>query len=319
LLASAYPDRVARRRDNGGSYQLANGRSATLPQDDALGRNEWLAVADTGGQQVSAVDNIFSAASLDPACFKEVLSPLVREEELVKWDNREERFVAQRRRMVGNILLASEPLADVSSEARGQALLGVIRRRGLDILPWNPSLDQWRARVNLLHRVSSTSDWPDLGDDALLESLEDWLLPYLDDVRRLEDFASLELKGILSAKLPWPLPLDLERLAPEKIGVPSGSGITVDYLQDPPVLAVKLQEMFGCEQTPTVADGRVPLLVHLLSPAGRPLQVTQDLASFWRSGYQDVKKEMKGRYPKHPWPDDPLQAVATRHTRRRMN
>ena len=185
LLASAYPDRVARRRDNGGSYQLANGRSAPLPQDDALGRNEWLAVADTGGQQVSAVDNIFSAASLDPACFKEVLSPLVREEELVEWDNREERFVAQRRRMVGNILLASEPLADVSSEARGQALLGVIRRRGLDILPWNPSLDRWRARVNLLHRVSSTSDWPDLGDDALLESLEDWLLPYLDDVRRL--------------------------------------------------------------------------------------------------------------------------------------
>ena len=319
LLASAYPDRVARRRETGDSYQMANGRSATLPQEDRLGREEWLAVADTGGQQQSPVDRIFSASSLNPACFDEVLSPLVREEELVEWDNREERFVAQRRRMVGNIQLASEPLVDVSPEARGKALLGVVRRRGLDILPWNDAVEQWRARVNLLNRVCSDSDWPDLSDETLLETLEDWLLPYLDDVRRLQDFASLDLKTILLAKLPWPLPLDLERLAPERIGVPSGSSIAVDYLQDPPVLAVKLQEMFGCEKTPTVADSRVPLQVHLLSPAGRTLQVTQDLSGFWRSSYQEVKKEMKGRYPKHPWPDDPLQAVATRHTKRRMN
>jgi ATP-dependent RNA helicase HrpB len=319
LLASAYPDRVARRRDNGDNYLLASGRSASLPRDEGLGREEWLAVADIGGQDGSSVDRIFSASTLNPDCFNEVLSTLVREEELVEWDNREERFLAQRRRMVGNIQLASEPLSNVSPEARGKALLGVIRRRGLDILPWNPAIEQWRARVNLLHGVFADDDWPDFSDQALLRSLEQWLLPYLNDVKRLEDFRSLDLKTILLSQLPWPLPLDLERLAPERIGVPSGSGIAVDYRQDPPVLAVKLQEMFGCEQTPAVAEGRVPLLVHLLSPAGRPLQVTQDLAGFWRTSYQEVKKEMKGRYPKHPWPDDPLQAIATRHTKRRMS
>lgn len=318
LLASAYPDRVARRRDSGDSYQLANGRSATLTSEDGLAREEWLAVADTGGQADSAVDRIFSASRLNADCFNEVLSPLVREEELVEWDNREERFLAQRRRMVGNIQLASEPLADVSPEARGKALMGLIRRRGLDILPWKAPIEQWRARVNLLNRVCPEDGWPDFTDEALLLTLETWLLPYLDPIKRLEDFRLLDLKTILQAQLPWPLPLELERLAPERIGVPSGSSITLDYRQDPPVLAVKLQEMFGCEETPTVADGRVPLLVHLLSPAGRSLQVTQDLAGFWRSSYQEVKKEMKGRYPKHPWPDDPLQAVATRHTKRRM-
>jgi ATP-dependent helicase HrpB len=137
-------------------------------------------------------------------------------------------------------------------------------------------------------------------------------------VRRLEDFHKLDLKAILHARLPWPLPLDLERLAPERIAVPSGSVIAIDYCQETPVLAVKLQEMFGCEETPTVADGKVALLVHLLSPAQRPLQVTRDLAGFWRSSYQEVKREMRGRYPKHPWPDDPLQATATRHTKRRL-
>ncbi len=317
LLASAYPDRVASRRDSGEGYQLANGRSAALAPEDGLSGEAWLAVADSGGQADASTDRIYSASRLNPACFKGVLSSLVREEELVHWDTREERFLAQRRSLVGNILLASEPLATVSPEARGKALLGVIRRRGLAVLPWDKRVEQWRERVRLLHRVHG-APWPDLSDEALLASLENWLLPYLDHVKRLDDFRSLDLNAILHALLPWPLPLDLERLAPERIGVPSGSSIAVDYSQDPPVLAVKLQEMFGCEQTPTVADGRVPLLVHLLSPAGRPLQVTQDLAGFWRGSYADVKKEMKGRYPKHPWPDDPLQAVATRHTRLRQ-
>jgi ATP-dependent helicase HrpB len=174
----------------------------------------------------------------------------------------------------------------------------------------------------LLREAESASGgelrWPDLSDEALLATLEEWLLPFLGPVRRLEDFQKLDLKAIMHARLPWPLPLDLERLAPERIAVPSGSVIPIDYCQETPVLAVKLQEMFGCEETPTVADGKVPLLVHLLSPAQRPLQVTRDLAGFWRSSYQDVKREMKGRYPKHPWPDDPLLATATRHTKRRL-
>ena len=156
-----------------------------------------------------------------------------------------------------------------------------------------------------------------MSDEALMDSLEEWLAPYVTGVRRLQDFQELDLKSILSAHLAWPLPLELERLAPERLPVPSGSSIAIDYTQQPPVLAVKLQEMFGCEDTPSVAEGRIPLQVHLLSPAGRPLQVTQDLASFWRNGYHEVKRDMKGRYPKHPWPDDPLDAKATRHTRKR--
>ena len=173
----------------------------------------------------------------------------------------------------------------------------------------------------LWHRLESGSAenrWPDLSDRALLASLESWLLPYLGGVRRLQDFKTLDLRGILQGLLPWPMPLELERLAPERLVVPSGSSLTIDYDQDPPVLAVKLQEMFGCVDTPRIADGRVTLQVHLLSPAGRPLQVTQDLASFWRDSYLEVRKEMRGRYPKHPWPEDPYQAVATARTRRAL-
>jgi ATP-dependent helicase HrpB len=323
LLASAYPDRIARQRPGGerGHYQLSSGRSAVLAPDDALAGSEWLAVAEVGGQVGERADRIYSAAALNPGNFREILSSLVREEERVEWDYERDQFVAERRCLVGRLLLSAEPLGRVSDQARGEALLGVVRKRGLELLPWTPALEQWRARVNLLHRVGGEggqNPWPDLGDAALLDTLEEWLLPYLGPVRSLRDFQQLDLKAILQARLPWPLPLDLERLAPERIAVPSGSSIVIDYRQDPPVLAVKLQEMFGCEETPSVAGGRVPLLVHLLSPAGRPLQVTQDLAGFWRSGYREVVREMKGRYPKHPWPEDPLGAAATRHTKRRL-
>jgi ATP-dependent helicase HrpB len=322
LLASAYPDRIARLREDGEGiqYQLGNGRTAVLPAADELAGEPWLAVAEIGGQSGAATDRIYGAAPLDPECFSNALSHLVHEQEQVEWDYRREQFVAERRRMVGSIPLSSAALEEVPPQARAVVLLGVVRRKGLDLLPWTPALRQWRARVMLLRRLEEGAPqerWPDLSDAALLAELEDWLLPYLDGVRRLADFQNLDLKAILNARLPWPLPLDLERLAPERLAVPSGSVIAIDYTQDPPVLAVKLQEMFGCQETPAVADGRVPLLLHLLSPAQRPLQVTRDLAGFWRGGYREVQREMKGRYPKHPWPDDPLEAAATRHTKRR--
>lgn len=324
LLASAYPDRIARLRSGGDGtrYLMSNGRSAVLPAEDSLLGSAWLAVAEIGGHAGEATDRIYGASTLDPEGFNAILSHLVNEEELVEWDYRMDHFVAQRRRLVGSIELSSEPLEQVSEQARNSALMGVLRKKGIDMLPWTPTLRQWRARITLLRQVeseaSSESRWPDLSNEALLDNLEEWLLPYLNQVRRLEDFQKLDLKAILAAQLTWPLPLDLERLAPERIAVPSGSVVPIDYSKDPPVLAVKLQEMFGCEETPTVADGKVALLVHLLSPAGRPLQVTRDLAGFWRSSYQEVKREMKGRYPKHPWPDDPLHATATRHTTRRL-
>ncbi|MEZ5571703.1 MAG: ATP-dependent helicase HrpB [Halioglobus sp.] len=322
LVASAYPDRIARLRQerDGCQYQLSNGRSAELPRHDHLEGTQWLAVAELGGQVGEPVDRIYSACALNPRMFYEILSPLVTELEHVEWDYRRERFTAERRSLVGSLLIATEPLEQVPEQAKSEALLGLVRKKGLEILPWSRQLLQWRARVMLLHNAelkSGSNPWPDLSDEALLATLESWLLPYLAPVRRIEDFQQLDLKSILRALLPWPLPLELERMAPERWAVPSGSSVAIDYSQEPPVLAVKLQEMFGCDDTPTVGDGRIPLLIHLLSPGGHPLQITQDLAGFWRSGYQDVKREMKGRYPKHPWPDDPLQAPATRHTKNR--
>ncbi len=322
LLASAYPDRIARLRPGArsGHYQLSNGRSAVVPAEDPMASREWLAVADLGGTKGESEDRIYSASALNPANFREILSSLVRHEERVDWDYRNERFVAERHSLVGSILLAAQPLDEVSASARGEALLGVVRNKGLQILPWSKSILQWRARIALMHSAFESQDnpWPDLSDEALLASLEDWLLPYLDDVRKLEDFQALDLKSILRGHLSWPLPLELERLAPERWAVPSGSSVAIDYSQTPPVLAVKLQEMFGCEETPSIAEGRVPLVIHLLSPADRPLQVTQDLAGFWRNGYAEVRREMRGRYPKHPWPENPLEAPATRGTRRSL-
>lgn len=322
LLASAYPDRVARLRADGDGcrYQLSNGRSAALPRNDSLVGQEWLAVAELGGQVGEPVDQIYSATALNPGMFQEILVPLVTVVEHVEWDYRKDRFVAERRNLVGNILLTAEPLEKIPELARSEALLGLVRKRGLGLLPWTAHLQQWRARVMLMHRIEGNLEgnpWPDMSDDALLCTLESWLLPHLTAVRRVEDFQKLDLKTLLRSLLPWPLPLELERMAPERLAVPSGSSVAIDYSQDPPVLAVKLQEMFGCEDTPTIADGRVALLIHLLSPGQHPLQITRDLAGFWRTGYQDVKREMKGRYPKHPWPDDPLQAPATRHTKKR--
>ena len=321
LLASAYPDRIARLRadSNGLSYQLSNGRSAMLPEGDFLVGSEWLAVAELGGKTGEAVDRIYSASALNPANFDQTLSSLVSEEEHVDWDYGKERFVAERHTQVGSILLSSEALEQVSDDARGRALLAVVRKKGLDTLSFNKNVQQWRARVMLLHSAGAeTQDnlWPDLADEALLHTLESWLLPHLGSVRRLEDFRCLDVKGMLCSLLPWPLPLELERLAPERWAAPSGSNIKIDYTQTPPVLAVKLQEMFGCEDTPTVVAGAVVLQVHLLSPGQRPLQITQDLAGFWRNSYHDVRREMKGRYPKHPWPEDPLVAAATRYTKK---
>jgi len=326
LLANAYPDRIARLRSNADSsqYQLANGRSAVLPANDELAGTEWLAVAEVGGRVGELADRIYSATPLNPENFKDVLAPLVLERDHVQWDDKGGKFVAEQRREVGRILLSRSPMTDVPEDARLSALMDVVRKNGLGILPWTKNLQQWRSRVMLLHSAEpgsgediSANRWPDLSDETLLATLEEWLSPYLVSVTRIEDFQKLDLKVILHTLLPWPLPLDLERLAPERLAVPSGSSISVDYTQSPPVLEVKLQEMFGCEETPCIADGRIPLVVHLLSPARRPLQITQDLAGFWRSSYQEVKKEMKGRYPKHPWPDDPLGAEATRYTKRR--
>lgn len=317
LLACAYPDRVARQRaGSNGVYQLSNGRSAALAEHEPLAASEWLVVAESGGRAGQSQDRIFAALSLSPALFENVLAHQVETKEVAYWDDKRDRFVAETRELIGDLVLGSRPKTDVSPELKGQALLEVVRKRGLQFLPWNKTARQWQARVQLLHEILG-GDWPDVSDAHLLASLESWLLPYLDQVSSLSGFSKLDLPAILQGLLPWPLPQQLDQLAPERIEVPSGSRIALDYSQSPPVLAVKLQEMFGCEQTPSIANGKVKLLVHLLSPAQRAIQVTQDLEGFWRSSYQDVRKDMKGRYPKHPWPEDPIGAKATRYTKAR--
>jgi ATP-dependent helicase HrpB len=313
LLAVAYPDRIARRQE-GNVYLLANGRAATLDEGDPLCNCEWLAAAEVGGQSGKSRDRIHLAAPLNPTLFMGLLADYVETAERVEWDDRAERFVAERQRRIGALVLAREPLDNVPMRARQRALMELLQSRGLGLLPWTDDLRQWQARVNLLHRELG-EPWPDVSDETLKKRLEDWLLPYLGSVNTLADFGRLDLRSILASLLPWPLPKQLNELAPERVEVPSGSSVPVDYIQDPPVLSVKLQEMFGHELTPTIARGQVPLMIHLLSPAKRPVQVTQDLASFWRNGYPEVRKELAGRYPKHPWPEDPLGAEPTARTK----
>ncbi|AHL76950.1 ATP-dependent helicase [Stutzerimonas stutzeri] len=316
LLAFAYPDRIARqRREGGGEYRLANGRAAVFGEPDALMRENWLVIAELGSRQGQREERIYRAAALDPTLFDEVLAEQVSMRDELEWDEREGVLRAERQRRVGELVLSREPLPGLDDEARGRALLGLVRRKGLELLPWTPELRQWQARIALLRQIDLdagvVSEWPTVSDDALLERLEDWLLPYLGKVSRLTHFAQLDLKGVLATLLPWPLPQRLDELAPVAIAVPSGSRVRLDYSESPPVLAVRLQELFGLADTPRIAAGRQAVKLHLLSPARRPVQVTQDLASFWANTYAEVKKDLKGRYPKHYWPDNPLIAEPT--------
>ena len=316
LLAFAYPDRIAQQRRAGGAdYRLANGRAAQFAESDALMKHEWLVVADLGSRQGQREERIYLAADLDPALFEHELAEQVRAVEVLDWDEREGVLRAERQRKVGELLLERQALATLDEDSRCRALVGLVRRKGLQLLPWTPELRQWQARVALLRELDlqqqGHSDWPDLSDAALLASLEHWLTPFLSKVNRLSHFANLDLPAILQTLLPWPLPQRLDELAPRALSVPSGSRIAIDYTENPPVLAVRLQELFGLAATPRIAGGRLGLKLHLLSPARRPVQVTQDLASFWANTYAEVKKDLKGRYPKHYWPDDPLIAEPT--------
>ena len=316
LLTFAYPDRIAQQRRAGGAdYRLANGRAAQFGEADALMKHEWLVVADLGSHQGQREERIYLAADLDPALFERELAEQVATLDVLDWDEREGVLRAERQRKVGELVLERQALAALDEAARGRALVGLVRRKGLELLPWTPELRQWQARVALLRELDlqqqGQSEWPDLSDAALLASLEQWLTPFLSKVNRLSHFAGLDLPSILQTLLPWPLPQRLDELAPRALSVPSGSRIAIDYTEHPPVLAVRLQELFGLAATPRIAGGRLGLKLHLLSPARRPVQVTQDLASFWANTYLEVQKDLKGRYPKHYWPDDPLIAEPT--------
>ncbi|MFO1422233.1 MAG: ATP-dependent helicase HrpB [Candidatus Competibacteraceae bacterium] len=315
LLALAYPDRVARRRDGSADrYLLANGRGARLLAGDPLLGRDWLTVAhlDAGVDE----GRIWLAAPVDPADLETQLAARVRTVADVRWDDRQAAVVARRERRLGAVILDSAPLANADPVLLRQAMLAGVHRMGLECLPWPPDLQDWRARVLSLRNWFPEDGWPDLSDGWLADHLDDWLAPWLDGVTRREHLQRLDLAAALQGLLDGRLRVRLNELAPTHLQVPSGSRLRLRYTPgEPPVLAVKLQELFGLADTPRIAEGRIAVTLHLLSPARRPIQVTQDLRGFWERTYAEVKKELKGRYPKHPWPDDPWTATPTRHAR----
>ena len=315
LLAFAYPDRVAQRlAGSEGRYRLANGRGASFQGQQSLSQEHYLAVAQLDGTGDWA--RILAAAPVSLQDLERYCAGQISAVDLLAWDDRSEAVRARRQRRLGQLILEDRATHEPDQAQVTAALLFGLRRAGLAALPWTKEQHQWRARIALLYRVDST--WPDLSDEALTRNLEQWLGPFLSGLMSLAQLRRLDLQAPLDSLLTWQQRQELPRLAPTHMTVPSGSQVRLDYEQgESPVLAVRLQEMFGCQDTPRIADGKVPVMVHLLSPAGRPVQVTKDLASFWRSAYQEVKKELRGRYPRHHWPDDPLSAQPTNRIKRR--
>lgn len=318
LLVYAYPDRIARRRPNQRErYLLATGRGAILPPADLLAASEYLVVPHLDAGHTEG--RIFLAESLDLAELKRHHSALFSESKQVYWDDSLAKVVAIRRLCLGEIVIKEKPLSDVEPEEISRAMLTGIRRMGIECLDWGPKSRLFQARVNCLRGLQPEMDWPDLTDSRLQDDLS-WLEPYLVGVSRSEQLKQIDLQDVFKAMLGWKKQQKLELDAPSNIVVPSGSNIHIEYrIEEPPLLAVRIQEMFGQAETPTICGGKVVLLLHLLSPARRPIQITSDLAGFWQHSYPEVKKELKGRYPKHYWPDDPLVAQATRGVKRKMN
>jgi ATP-dependent helicase HrpB len=317
LLAFAYPDRIGQSRGGaGGRYLFSGGRGAVLAGPSALARSEFIVAADLDGGEREA--RVFLAAPLQRGLLEEHLGHLVSVADEVAWDARTAAVGAHRVRRLDALVLADEPLRNVPAEDLRAAMLQGIRLLGLDVLPWNRDLEQWRSRVLLMRDhagPSGLADWPDVSDTALLESLEEWLGPWLDGITRRDHLARIDLRGALHVMLDWKRQQKLDELVPTHLVVPSGSRIAIDYSGGTPTLSVRLQEVFGLLESPRVAGGQLAVTMELLSPARRPVQVTRDLASFWARGYVDVKKELKGRYPKHYWPDDPYAATPTRKVR----
>ncbi|BBK43397.1 ATP-dependent helicase HrpB [Allostella vacuolata] len=316
LVALAYPDRIARRSDPRGLYRLAGGGAAALPEGDPLVVEEWLAIAALDGDRQRA--RIFLAAPLSRTEIETLFGDRIEATDRIAWDSRSRIVQARRERRLDRLLLDDGPLPDPAPGALAAALLTGLRELGLEVLPWTPAARQVQARVGLLRRIDGADAWPDLSDAALLADLEAWLGPHLGRATQPGHLARLDLAAILLDRLDWDRRRRLDAAAPTHLTVPTGSRIPLDYGQgEQPVLAVRLQEMFGERATPTVCGGRVPVLIHLLSPAGRPVQVTADLAGFWDRGYRDVRADLRGRYPRHSWPDDPRVAEPTRRARPR--
>jgi ATP-dependent helicase HrpB len=320
LLAWAYPDRIGRARGDAGRYLLANGRGARFGEPQALAKAEFIVAAELDGAEREA--RIFLAAPLTLADLEEHFAVQIVDHAEIRWDEREQAIRSRRERRLGALLLESTEIRNPDPQALQTAVLAGLSQIGIAALPWTKELRQWQARVMLMHRyaVATPEPWPDLSDAALAATLDEWAPPWISGFARREHFARMDLANALRSRLTYAQGVIVEREAPTHFTVPSGSAVPIDYLDgEIPTLSVRLQEMFGLHQTPSVAAGRLPLLLKLLSPARRPVQVTRDLVSFWNRGYHEVKKDLKGRYPKHYWPEDPYTAEPTRRTRPRSS
>ncbi len=315
LLALAYPDRIAKARGKPGDYTMANGRGGTLEPHDALSRQPFLVIAELAGAAASA--RILAACALDVDDLAAACGEALKESTEIAYDSVAKALRARAMRRYGALVLSERPLPVPASEEAAKILVRGLASSGLSALPWSKSAVQWRDRVMAMRRAEG-AEWPDVSDAALLATIEEWLAPHLIGKASANAIDAAEVSEALRALLPWTLQRRLDHDAPTHFEVPTGSLIPIDYSgEDGPVLAVRVQELFGLASHPSIAHGRTPLILHLLSPAHRPIQITRDLPGFWRGSWGAVKADMRGRYPKHPWPDDPLAAPPTRRAKPR--
>lgn len=317
LLAAAFSDRIAQRRGADGRYLLANGLGASLPQDDALTRAAWLVAPQLLQGNNSPDARILLAVTLDASQLAERLPQIVKEQTAVEWDEEKGTLRAWRRWQVGRLVLKANPQAKPDDADLQQALIDWVRQQGLASLNWSVAAEQLRLRLTCAAKWMPEADWPAMDDQSLLDGLKQWLSPSLNGVRSLKMLQQVDLYDALLRLLDWHQRQRLDKALPTHYTVPTGSRLPIRYYADqPPILSVRMQEMFGEERSPMLAEGRVAVVLELLSPAQRPLQITADLAAFWQGTYREVQKEMKGRYPKHPWPDNPAVEMPTRHTKK---
>ncbi|WP_208020759.1 ATP-dependent helicase HrpB [Serratia marcescens] len=317
LLASAFADRIAQRRGQDGRYLLANGMGAAMNQDEALSRAPWLIVPSLLQGHNSPDARILLALPVDIEALAAQLPAMVMQRTAVEWDEEKGTLRAWKRQQIGRLTLRAQPLAKPADEELQQALLDWVRAQGLAVLNWEGAAEQLRVRLQCAQAWLPEAEWPAMDEEPLLAALDQWLLPSLNGVRDLRGLKQVNLAEALSRLLDWQQKQRLDNALPTHYTVPTGSRLPIRYeAGKPPALAVRLQEMFGEQRSPMLAEGRIPVVLELLSPAHRPLQITGDLAAFWQGAYREVQKEMKGRYPKHVWPDDPATAVPTRRTKK---
>jgi ATP-dependent helicase HrpB len=316
LLALAYPERIAKNRGSAaGAFLLVNGRGATIDDASALAREPFLAVAELAG--TAAQGRILSAAPITLPEIEQRFPDRIAAREEIVFDAASASLRGRRSRRLGAIALSDQPTPVVANDGTAQKLVDGIAGLGVHRLPWTKSLQQWRDRVMFL-RASEGEEWPDLSDAALAQTVNAWLASALATKTALGEITTDELNTAVRALLPWPLQRRLDAEAPTHFVAPTGSQVPIDYeAEGGPKIAIRVQELFGLDRHPAIAGGKAPLLIELLSPAHRPVQMTRDLPGFWRGSYAAVRGEMRGRYPKHPWPEDPIAAQATRRAKPR--